>query len=49
MLSKQLYMVLYFTFHQNVNSTCGYNLQNIYVYVKFTLVSSKAKKYYLKN
>ena len=22
-------MVLYFTFQQNVNSTCGYNLQNI--------------------
>ena len=36
-------------FQQNVNSTCGYNLQNIYVHVKFTLVSSKAKKYYLKN
>ena len=44
MLSKLLYMVLYFTFQQNVNSTCGYNLRNIYVYVKFTLVSSKAIK-----
>ena len=49
MLSKLLYMVLYFTFQQNVNSRCGYNLQNIYVYVRFTLVSSEAKKYYLKN
>ena len=49
MLSKLLYMVLYFTFQQNVNSRSGYNLQNIYVHVKFTLVSSKAKKYYLEN
>ena len=49
MLSKLLYMALHFTFQQNVNSRCGYNLQNIYVCVKFTLVSSEAKKYYLKN
>ena len=49
MLSKVSYMALYFTFQQNVNSTCSCNLQNIYVYVKFTLVSYEATKYYLKN
>ena len=40
MLSKLLYMALHFTFQQDVNSTCDYTLQNIYAYVKFTLVSS---------
>ena len=40
MLSKLLYMALYFTFQENVNSTCGYNLQIMYVCVKFALVSS---------
>ena len=43
MLTKLLYMVLYFSFQQNVNSTCHCYLQNIYMYVKFTLVSSYEK------
>ena len=27
-ISKLLYMAPYFTYQQNVNNTCGYNLQN---------------------
>ena len=40
MLSKLLYMAMYVTFQQNVNSICGYNLQSIYVYAKFTFFPS---------